>query len=120
MLLTRILGSFAAIGLLFCAIQCMRAETQGESLFSAAQAGDTAKVKALLDQGADPDFRFDGDSTALSQAVDNDDLPMASLLLERKAKPNLLVHDHTALDDAKSADMKKLLRDHGAKHSRDR
>lgn len=60
-------------------------QAPGDSLIAAAQAGDVAEVRRLLDGGADVDSRSKYGATALAFAVQRGNEPLASLLLARGA-----------------------------------
>ena len=65
------------------------AEDAGEALRRAASAGDLAKVKELLDAGADVNAANAYGGTALSFAVDRGHTAVVDLLLERGADVNV-------------------------------
>ena len=62
------------------------AQDPGDELRRAASAGDVAKVRALLDAGADPNAGNRYGATALSFACDKGHTEVVKLLLERGAK----------------------------------
>ncbi|MEA1941515.1 MAG: M56 family metallopeptidase [Pseudomonadota bacterium] len=59
------------------------------SLFMAAARGQSERVDALLEDGADPNVRFSGDGTALIAAARDGDARSVALLLEAGADPDL-------------------------------
>lgn len=59
------------------------------SLFMAAARGQSDRVDALLEAGADPNVRFSGDGTALIAAARDGDARSVALLLEAGADPDL-------------------------------
>jgi beta-lactamase regulating signal transducer with metallopeptidase domain len=59
------------------------------SLFMAASRGQSERVDALLEDGADPNVRFSGDGTALIAAARDGDARSVALLLEAGADPDL-------------------------------
>lgn len=65
------------------------AQELGEALLEAAQRNDLPKVRRLLDQGADVDFKTRYGATALFFAGDKGNVEMVKLLLERGAEINL-------------------------------
>ena len=67
-----------------------QAATREEQLLDAVRAGDTAAVKALLDQGVPVDTKFRYDRTALSFAADRGHVEIVKLLLERGADPDTM------------------------------
>jgi len=74
------------------AVQAMSKEDINRELVLAAQGGDAAVARILLDQRADVDAIFseqDNASTSLIQASKNNHLPVVKLLLERNANPDL-------------------------------
>jgi ankyrin repeat protein len=87
----------------------------GESLYHATEAGDTACLQVLLEGGAEPTG-----TAALAHAIDGHKLDHIRLLLEHGADPSedcwaLLVH---AVRRGCGADMIRLLADHGAQLDR--
>jgi len=98
------------------------AEGQGAAgvtpLMYAALYGDTRAVAELLDKGADPNTKNDAGATALLWAVDDGEA--TRILLEHGAEPNVRSADGLtplmmAAAHIGSADIAKLLLDHGAK-----
>jgi ankyrin repeat protein len=87
----------------------------GEDLYGKAQDGDAVGVHRLLRQGADPNYRFDGEMTPLWAAVSADDVAVVRVLLENGADPNLPVSNHLVLKDARSKEMERLLIQYGAR-----
>ena len=86
-------------------------------LMYAALYGDTRAVSELLDRGADPNTKNDALATALLWAVD--DIQVTRILLEHGAEPNVRSADGLtplmlAAAHIGSADVVKLLLDHGA------
>lgn len=63
-------------------------QDQGDELRRAATAGDAARVKELLDKGADPNSANRYGGTALSFACDKGHTEVVKLLLDRGADPN--------------------------------
>lgn len=63
-------------------------QDQGDELRRAASEGDVARVKALLDAGADVNAKNDYGGTPLSFACDRGRTEVVQLLLERGADPN--------------------------------
>jgi hypothetical protein len=90
-------------------------------LLAAAASGDTARVAALLREGADPDAADRSGWTGLHQAAEKGDLALARLLLESGARPDLRSRARgTPLDVAERGghlELARLLRVHGAKGS---
>ncbi|MDX6708585.1 MAG: hypothetical protein QOI48_4431 [Solirubrobacteraceae bacterium] len=87
----------------------------GESLYHATEAADTACLQALLDGGANP-----AGTAALAHAIDDDKLDHVRLLLSNGADPSedcwaLLVH---AVRRGCGPDMVGLLAQHGAELDR--
>ena len=87
----------------------------GESLYHATEAPDTACLALLLEHGART-----SDTNALAHAIDGDKLEHVTLLLEAGADPNegssaMLVH---AVRRGCGADMVRLLAEHGAELDR--
>ena len=70
------------------AVSAQDSQDRGEELRQAASAGDVAKVKALLDQGADVNAANQYGGTALAFAARRGNAEMVKLLLERGADPN--------------------------------
>lgn len=66
----------------------VHAQDRGEELREAASAGDVAKVKTLLDQGADVNAANPYGGTALTFAARRGNAEVVKLLLERGADPN--------------------------------
>ena len=62
-------------------------QNDGKALVTAAQSGDNEAVRALLDQGMDPDFLEHGGITPLYMATLNGQQAIVELLLERGASP---------------------------------
>ena len=85
-----LIGCAGAGLLLLTAVWIIRQEYfLNEPLAIAAGAGDLAKVKALLGQGASPNaYGIDGVGTALGKAANSGHKDIVLLLLERGAKPN--------------------------------
>lgn len=77
--------SAAALVLALCADAAV-AQDRGDELRRAASAGDVAKVRALLDAGADPNAGNRYGATALSFACDKGHAEVVKLLLERGAR----------------------------------
>lgn len=67
---------------------CLAADDPGDELRRAASAGDLAKVKALLDAGADVNAGNRYGATALAFACDKGHTEVVKLLLEKGANPN--------------------------------
>jgi hypothetical protein len=90
-------------------------------LLAAAAAGDTARVAALLREGADPDAADRSGWTGLHHAAERGDVALARLLLESGARPDLRSRARgTPLDVAERSgrlELARLLRAHGAKGS---
>jgi hypothetical protein len=92
-------------------------------LFDAATAGNLNEVRRLLDGGIDPNQRFgkcagirqcksDDMMTALRAASAQSHLDVATLLLKRGADPRLKERQgRTALDFAKTPEMKRVLKE---------
>lgn len=86
-------------------------ETHTNDLISAAKNGDTALVKELLEQGADPnEADYDG-WTALMSAVDHNNAEMVNALLDADANPNMVedAYENTALTLAVSSGYIELI-----------
>ena len=88
-----------------------------EALGHAARDNDLPTLRRLLDAGVDVNAVDDEDNTALIEAVFQNRLEAARLLLERGAlvdKVRLPGWDYTPLCLVTSVDMAQLLKDHGA------
>ena len=89
-----------------------------EEFLEAIKASDTARVEALLEQGANPDTADEKKNTALMYAVRLDKPEIAKLLLNHGADPNLCgPYQTTALMYAARNNkpaLAELLLDHGA------
>src|ERR1700689_1338609 len=64
------------------------AENSGEQLLGEIRKGDIARVRALLEHGADVNARDSKGATALMHATIDGDLECVNLLLEKGADPN--------------------------------
>ena len=72
----------------------------GSVLVEAVYAGDAAAVVRLIEEGHDVNDFGKDDWTPLTVAVENDDVELVELLLQRGADPNKTVPGGTALDMA--------------------
>jgi len=70
--------------------------------------GDLEQVKALIEQGIDPNTADDEGYSALQAAAENDHLDIVKLLVSKGAKLN---HEspHTALELAEMADNQEVI-----------
>lgn len=98
------------------------------ALVAACSAGDTEKVKILLDQGADPNSTHLEGSSALWWAVEVESVPTVRLLLEHGADANSMGQHNSVLENAQEGlgmtddkraqaryqEIIRLLREHGA------
>ncbi|MDD3673712.1 MAG: ankyrin repeat domain-containing protein, partial [Synergistaceae bacterium] len=67
----------------------MTQEELNEQLIKAANNGDTATVRKMLEQGADPNSRNNYGKTALMYACRNGEPEMIQMLLDAKVDPNV-------------------------------
>src|SRR5262245_13921144 len=93
-------------------------------LIAAAKKGDAAKVKKLIGDGADVNFKTPYGVTALLQAAGQGHLEVVKILLEHKADPNVkdTFYGQTPLDSAGEEgkiEILKALLDAGAKGGKD-
>ncbi len=80
-------------------------------LMKAAQEGRVLPLEQALDQGADPNWLEEGNTTALFLAASNGHLEVVRILLNRGADPNIKDYQgKTALDVASSDEIKLLLK----------
>jgi beta-lactamase regulating signal transducer with metallopeptidase domain len=68
-----------------------RARALDRELYEAAEAGDLADVKEMLEAGANANARLDGDGSPLIGAARSGNILIAQLLLDNGADPNLPV-----------------------------
>jgi cytohesin len=92
---------------------------RNNALLNASIAHDNIVIRAMLEQGADPNFRSPEGATALMLAIDNDANPETiALMLEKRASVNVVDRDkNTPLmfaADRFSSAIVKLLLDRGA------
>lgn len=66
----------------------VRLSRKQQALFEAAQDGDARKVRTLLDEGIDPDFADDGESTPLDEAIRRGSLATVRALVDAGADIN--------------------------------
>jgi hypothetical protein len=90
-----------------------------EELFAAARKGDTERIRALLDQGADVNAKWRYDATALLMACMRGHAPTVRLLLDRGAKVDVKdtfygITPLSAAADKGSAEVVKMLLEKGA------
>ncbi|NBU62756.1 MAG: ankyrin repeat domain-containing protein [Chlamydiae bacterium] len=86
------------------------------ALWSAVAYGKKESVSLLLENGAQVNAKDNSGRTALWQAISNGNKEMVRLLLENGADPNLKDNsNHTPIQCTNDEEMKKLLRQFGAK-----
>jgi ankyrin repeat protein len=92
--------------------------TLNRTLIEFADEGHVEGVRTMLDAGADPNARIEGEGSPLIAAAGEGQLEIARLLLERGADPNLIVPGDgsplTAAADEGHFDIVRLLIDRGA------
>lgn len=92
------------IGFLVCRLHL------SDTLGQAAGRGDIVAVQSALRRGADVNYQFEGWS-ALYLAASNGRADVVKLLLESGARPDLKTYEgQTALDVARTEEVKRLLR----------
>lgn len=115
MAIRRFSGALVALLVTFCA----PAADLSEELFAAARKGDTERIKALLDQGADVNAKWRYDTTALLMASMRGHAAATRLLLERGAKVDIKdtfyrITPLSAAADKGAAEIVKMLLEKGA------
>ena len=94
--------------------------TTTKQLFKDVKEGNIQAVKkAIQDDGVGVNTKDSGEKTLLIAAVIANKLDIAKFLIGMGANVNRTSGQSTALDFAKSDDMKKLLKDNGAKNGRE-
>ena len=73
----------------FILAPAIRAQNPNEDFLAAARKGDVAKLKELLDKGADVNTKTQYGATALAYACDKGHIEVVKLLLERGANVNV-------------------------------
>jgi hypothetical protein len=80
----------AAIGLLFVLLHFGTFNWKAEQLYDATVTSDYPRMKSLLSSGADVNFLFDGTTSSLAAAIENDDPKAAAILLQHGASTDTL------------------------------